>query len=282
VLGAPVHRASISPTNAHLTPPAIREALARFATWDGDHGVQLMNLRAVDLGDVEGDHLDSVAAAHSRIEAAVAAALERAPVVVVLGGDNSLTRPAMAGAARRQGLGQRWGLVTVDAHHDCRPLDDGPTNGNPVRGLVTDGLPGSRVAQLGINGFANHEDHAEWALQQGIRVQRADEIRSNGMAATLDRALSALRREAVGDIYADIDIDVLDRAFAPACPASMPGGLRPPELLQAAYQLGAHQGVRVLDIVEVDASADLNGITLRVAAAVFLTFCAGLAKRPVA
>jgi formiminoglutamase len=280
VLGAPIHRASISPTNAHLTPPAIREALARFATWDGDHGVQLTDLRVVDLGDIEGDHLDSVDAAHARIEEAVASAFERAPVVVVFGGDNSLTRPAMAGAARRRGLGEGWGLVTVDAHHDCRPLDDGPKNGNPVRGLISDGLPGARVAQVGINGFANQEDHAAWALAQGIRVLRAEEVRSNGMAASLDRALAALRDEAVKDIYADIDIDVLDRAFAPACPASMPGGLRPPELHQAAYQLGADQSVRALDIVEVDATADLNGITLRAAASVFLAFCAGLAKRP--
>jgi formiminoglutamase len=276
VLGAPIHRASISPTNAHLTPPAIREALARFATWDGDHGVQLTDLRVVDLGDIEGDHDDSAAAAHSRLEGAVAAAFERAPVVVVFGGDNSLTRPAMAGAARRQGLGEGWGLVTVDAHHDCRPLDDGPNNGNPVRGLVTDGVPGSRVAQVGINGFANHEDHAAWAHAQGIRVHRADEVRADGMAATLGGALGTLRDEAVTDIYADIDIDVLDRTFAPACPASMPGGLRPPELLQAAYLLGADRAVRAMDIVEVDASADFNDITLRAAASVFLSFCAGL------
>jgi formiminoglutamase len=185
----------------------------------------------------------------------------------------------MAGAARRRGLGGGWGLVTVDAHHDCRPLDDGPKNGNPVRGLIADGLPGSCVAQVGINGFANHQDHAEWALGHGVRVHRADEVRADGMASTLARALAPLKTEGVTDIYADIDIDVLDRAFAPGCPASMPGGLRPPELLQAAYLLGAEPAVRVVDIVEVDVSADLNGITVRAAASAFLTFCAGLAQR---
>lgn len=241
--------------------------------------MQLTDLRVVDLGDLESDD-DSVAAAHARIADAVEAALERAPVVVVFGGDNSLTRPAMAGAARRQGLGSGWGLLTVDAHHDCRPLDDGPQNGNPVRGLISDGLPGSRVAQVGINGFANHEEHAAWALAQGVRVHRADEVRADGMAATLDRALAGLRDQGVTDIYADIDIDVLDRAFAPACPASMPGGLLPPELHQAAYLLGVDKAVRAVDIVEVDATADLSGITLRGAASVFLAFCAGLAKRP--
>jgi formiminoglutamase len=279
VLGAPIHRASISLTSAHTTPPAIRAALERFSTWDGDHNVQLEGLRVVDLGDVEGDDADPDAtAAHGRIEAAVADAFKRAPVVAVLGGDNSLTRPAMAGAAR-SGLGEGWGLLTLDAHHDCRPLDDGASNGTPVRGLITDGLPGSRVAQIGIRGFANHEDHAAWALAQGIDVRTADEVRAEGMAATLHHALADLRAEGVTDIYADIDIDVLDRAFAPACPASLPGGLRPPDALEAAYLLGADPAVRAVDFVEVDAAADVAGITLRVTASVFLAFCAGLTKR---
>jgi len=99
------------------------------------------------------------------------------------------------------------------------------------------------------------------------------------MAATLHHVLADLRVENVTDIYADIDIDVLDRAFAPACPASLPGGLRPPDVLEAAYILGADPAVRAVDFVEVDAAADVAGITLRVTAAVFLAFCAGLTKR---
>lgn len=281
VLGAPIHRASISPTSAHLTPPGIREALTRFATWDGDHGIQLEALRVVDLGDLEGDEADpDASAAHERIEAAVAAAFHRAPVVAVFGGDNSLTRPAMRGAAQRGGLGGGWGLLTLDAHHDCRPLDGGATNGTPVRGLITDGLPGRRVAQLGIRGFANQQDNAAWARGQGVQVHRAEEVRAKGMTDTVERTLAGLRAAGVTDIYVDIDIDVLDRAFAPACPASMPGGLWPTDLQEAAYRLGADPAVRAVDFVEVDAAADLGGVTLRLTASVFLAFCAGLTRRP--
>ena len=89
-----------------------------------------------------------------------------------------------------------------------------------------------------------------------------------------------LRGEGVRDIYVDIDIDVLDRAFAPACPASMPGGLWPTDLQEAAYKLGADSSVRAVDFVEVDAAADLAGITLRLTASIFLAFCAGLTRRP--
>jgi arginase family enzyme len=280
VLGVPIHRASISPTNAHRTPAALRQALARFATWDGDHRVDLESLGALDLGDLEGDDADPDAvAAHARVEAAIGLALARAPVLALLGGDNSLTRPAMKGAAGAGGLGHGWGLVTIDAHHDCRPLDSGASNGTPVRGLINDGLPGNRVAQVGINGFGNHTDHAAWAEAQGVHVFRADDVRRDGMRATIERALADLRAAGATRLYADIDIDVADRAFAPACPASMPGGLRPPELTEAAYLLGADPGVRAVDLVEVDATADVNGMTLRLMASVFLTFCAGLASR---
>ena len=280
VLGAPIHRASISLTDAHLTPAALRQALARFATWDGDHAVQLERLVSRDLGDLVGDVGDPDASfAHRRIEDAVAEATGHAAVVAILGGDNSLTRPAMNGVARVTGLAQGWGLFTLDAHHDCRPLDGGATNGTPVRGLLTDGLPGSRVVQVGINGFANHEDHAAWALAQGVTVHRAVEVREEGMRRTVERGLSELRSAGVTDIYVDIDIDVADRAFAPACPASMPGGLTPADMQLAAFQLGAEPMVRAVDFVEVDAGADLNGVTLRLMASVFLSFCAGLASR---
>lgn len=281
VLGVPIHRASISPTNAHRTPAALRQALARFATWDGDHRVELESLAALDLGDVEGDDADTDAtAAHARVETAVGVALARAPVVAVFGGDNSLTRPAMRGATGLGGLGDGWGLITVDAHHDCRPLDDGASNGTPVRGLISDGLPGNRVAQVGINGFANHAEHAAWAEAQGVHVYRADDVRRDGMRAAIEAALADLAAAGATRIYADIDLDVADRAFSPACPASMPGGLRPPELTLAAYLLGADPAVRAVDFVEVDATADINDITLRLMASAFLSFCAGVAGRP--
>src|SRR5207244_4415682 len=98
VLGAPISKASISASEAWSTPPAFRYALARFPTWDAQHGIDVETLRAHDLGDIPGDRDEADAsAAHARIEAAAAAAAGAAPLVFVIGGDNSLTRPAMRG-----------------------------------------------------------------------------------------------------------------------------------------------------------------------------------------
>src|SRR5258708_16171869 len=94
VLGAPIHKASISLTSAHTTPPAVRAALERFSTWDGDHGIQLEELRVVDAGDVKGDDRDpDSTAAHGRIHAAVTDPLNRGPVVATVGDRNPPNPP---------------------------------------------------------------------------------------------------------------------------------------------------------------------------------------------
>jgi formiminoglutamase len=281
VLGAPISAASISPSSADRTPAAFREALARFSTYDGDHGIDLAELLVRDLGDVEGDAADGdVAAAHARIAAACADAAASGAVVVVVGGDNSLTLPAMRGCAG-DALGDDWGLLTFDAHHDVRDaaLYGGPRNGTPVRDLIALGLPGGRIAQIGLHGFANAREHHDWAVAQGVQVRRAAQVRAGGITSTLDSALSALERNGVARLYVDVDLDVLDRSFAPACPASMPGGLRPVDLQEAAYMLGTDARVAALDLTEVDALADIAGMTVRTMCAVFLSFCAGVCHR---
>jgi formiminoglutamase len=279
VLGAPISLASISPSSAHLTPAAFREGLARFSTYDGDHGIELTELSVRDLGDVDGD-ADGVDAAHTRIEEACRAAAAAGTLVVVIGGDNSLTLPAMRGCAAGA-LADAWGLLTFDTHHDVRDpaLYGGSRNGTPVRELIDAGLPGSRVAQIGLHGFANARDHHEWAVAHGVHIRRANQVRAGGITSVLDSAISALERRGAERLYVDVDLDVLDRSFAPACPASMPGGLTPVDLQDAAFMLGTDPRVLAIDLTEVDAAADLAGITVRTMCSVFLSFCAGVWHR---
>lgn len=280
LLGAPVSKASISPSQAWSTPPAFRDALARFSTWDAAHQADLESLRVRDLGDVLGDRDDSdCVAARSRIERAVAGAVAGGGVLAIIGGDNSLTYPALH-ALMSARADSRWGLLTLDAHHDCRPLDAGPRNGTPVRELIESGLPGELVAQVGIQPFANERAHAEWAAAQGVRVHPIAEVRASGIATVMTQAVTSLLRAGAEVLYVDIDIDCVDRAFAPACPASLPGGLLPHELQEAAHLLGALGRVAAVDITEVDAIADVNHMTVLLAASTFLHFCGGVVQRP--
>ncbi|MDQ6847244.1 MAG: arginase family protein [Candidatus Dormibacteraeota bacterium] len=281
VVGAPISRASISPSQAWCTPPAFREALARFPTWDASARADIAGLAAYDAGDIEGDRHDpDASAAHRRIEEAVAelGGAAAGGLVVVIGGDNSLTQPAFLGISRRRSQTE-WGLLTLDAHHDCRPVTSGSTNGTPVRELIEGGLPGNRVAQVGIHPLGNTAEHARWAFEQGVHVHDLDQVRRYGVEAVVDDALRELRRNGALALYIDLDLDVVDRASAPACPASLPGGLSPAELLEGARLLGRQPDVAIVDLCEVDAEADVAGITVRLMAATFTALCAGMALR---
>ena len=279
LVGAPVSRASISPSQAWTTPAAFRETLARFPTWEAAHEIDLTELAIRDTGDVADDRGDPDAmAGRERIRAACAEAANLGGGVFVVGGDNSVTVPAMQAMMANRPK-ERWGLVTLDAHHDCRPLDQGSSNGTVVRELIEAGLPGTCVAQIGIHPLGNDLENARWAKEQGVHVYPVREVRVNGVHAVVHEAQLALASAGVTSVYVDFDLDCADRSEAPACPGSLPGGLAAGDLIQFARLLGNHFGVAGADITEVDASADVAGITMRLAACVFLSFCAGYACR---
>jgi formiminoglutamase len=278
VLGVPLHVSSITPGRCDLAPPAIRQALDRLGTYDGDTGVDLRSVHVRDAGDLPvaerrpEDALNEVAGA---VGAAVGGVVEPDDAVVLLGGDNSVTRPGC------RGLGSsldRLGLLTIDAHHDVRDTAGGLTNGNPVRALLDDGLPGWNVIQIGIQPFANSAQYAAVAAQAGISVVTAGQARSRGVGPAVLEALGRLERR-VDRIYVDVDVDVLDRAFAPGSAGSRPGGLTPAEVQQAVRACGRHPKVRAIDIVEVDPTQDVADATVLAAASFLLAFAAGVAAR---
>lgn len=275
VVGVPSSVGSISHSEAWRTPPAVRQALARLSTWDPVAAVDLRSAVAVeDLGDWDVADLD-LRPAMDRIHELAAGLDTGGTVHVFLGGDNAITRPVTTGL-----LGPDLddvGVITLDAHHDVRHLDDGPTNGSPVRGLLADGVPGGNVVQIGLGRFTNSPVHARWAADHGIRGITADQVHEHGIRWAVREALGHLPH--VRAIHVDIDVDVLDVAHAPACPGSRPGGLHPHHLHEAAVLLAADPRVASFDLVEVDAAADHDGRTVMACATTLLHIASGLAGR---
>lgn len=268
LLGVPAWRTSLSPTGAHATPAAVREALRRFSpTLLGPPPVDLAEtLRIADAGDIASpDGPEGEASVRSAVRELSA----EAGLVIALGGDNSATYAVAQGAAAA-------GLITIDAHFDLR---DGVSNGSPVRRLVEDGLDPRRIVQLGIADFANSVAYAQRAADLGITVVGLDEVRRRGAADVVAEALEiagAGGGATAAGIHLDIDVDVCDRSVAPGCPASVPGGLAAWELRALVRTVAADRRVRSADIVEVDATADApDGRTVRLAALCVLELLAG-------
>jgi len=271
VLGVPASRTSISATHAHLTPAAIRDALARYSTYSWTHDVDVADLVAHDAGDVldpDGE------AGEGRVQERVARLVSESRLVVALGGDNSITYSVATGAWG-DGIATA-GLITLDAHHDLR---DGTSNGSPVRRLVEAGLAGARVVQIGIADFSNSREYAARARDLGITVVTRDVLRRRPITDVVTEAL-AIATSGGGNVHVDLDVDVCDRSVVPGCPAAAPGGLSADELRQVAFLAARSPRVRSLDICEIDASADAaDGRTVRLGALLVLEAATGVALR---
>ena len=270
LIGVPAHESSISKTSAHLTPAAIRDALARYSTFSTSADIDLAGNSFTDLGDVQSpDGTEG----HARVKLAVKNLLSAHKLVVVLGGDNSITYSVASGL---------WpdltnvGLITFDAHHDLR---DGNSNGSPVWQLIQAGLPGKNIVQIGIADFANSAEYSARAKENGITVISRADLRTHSIAEVVKRALDIAGRGG-REIYVDLDVDVCDRAVVPACPAAMPGGISADELRQGAFLLAADKRVRAIDITEIDAALDSpDQRTIRLAALLVLEAASGFASR---
>ena len=260
LIGAPMEAGSVTPGRCDLAPETVRRALKRLSTYDLDTGQDLDVLRVRDRGDVPVRGL-SPAAGFGAIRQAVSAATAEHALTLLLGGNNAVTRPAAHGLNLPL---ERVGLITLDAHFDMRETDQGPMNGNPVRCLLEDGLPGRNIVQIGLAPFANTQKMHEDALAAGIGYFGIFETLEDGIEPILDDALARLTH--VDAIMVDFDIDVIDRAQLPGAPGARPGGMPVHMFFEAARILAMRPQVKLVDLTEFDPSLDVSDISALTAA----------------
>ena len=273
LLGAPMEMGSVTPGRCDLAPETIRKALRRMGVWDLVAGLEL-DLAVRDLGDVPLRQV-SPADGFEPIRIAVAAAAQAHDLVILLGGNNAVTRPAAHGLGLPLG---EIGLITLDAHHDMRETKGGPMNGNPVRCLLEDGMPGGNICQIGLAPFANTRLMTEDAVAAGITLWDIEQLLlDDGIQVAIDEALEQLSH--VEAILVDFDIDVIDRAQLPGAPGARPGGMPAGEFFRAARRLAAEERVRLVDLTEFDPSLDVSDISALTAGRWVCEILAGYSMR---
>src|SRR5437763_116859 len=184
LLGAPLAAGSVTPGACNLAPELLRRTLRRIGRYDVETGREL-ETEIADRGNVEIAGL-SIEEATPRVRDAVRASAEAHALTLLVGGNNAITRPAVLGLG---GSLNEIGLITLDAHFDMRDLDQRLSNGNPVRALLQDGLPGANIAQVGLAGFANSRAMHEAAIEMGNLVITIGDVRDGGIAHAIDPAL---------------------------------------------------------------------------------------------
>lgn len=272
ILGAPMEAGSVTPGRCDLAPETLRKALRRFSTYDVERGSELF-FAIRDLGDVPVSGL-SPADGFKPIRDAAAAAVAEHRLTILIGGNNAVTRPAV------HALGvplAQVGLITLDAHFDMRGTEAGPTNGNPIRCLLEDGMPGSNICQIGLAPFANTGRMHSDARAAGIGIYTMADCLERGMHGVLNHALNRFSHLEV--LMVDFDIDAIDRAYCPGAPGARPGGMLPSMFFAAARRLAAESRVKLVDLTEFDPSLDVGDVTALTAGRWVCEILAGFAGR---
>ncbi|MFL6752087.1 MAG: arginase family protein [Sphingomicrobium sp.] len=259
LLGVPLAAGSVSAGACDQAPLVLRKTLKRIGRYDVETGREL-ETRIVDRGDVElcGPTIEK---ATPKIREAIAASVDAHALTLLVGGNNAVTRPAVLALA---GELSEIGLVTLDAHFDMRDLDSGLSNGNPVRALLADGLPGANIAQVGLAGFANSRAMHEDAIEAGNLVITIGDVREGGIAHAIDRALDHVAH--CDALVVDCDIDVIDRSQFPAAPGARPGGMAVHDFFYAARRLASDPRIRIIDLTEWDPPLDPSDLSALTAA----------------
>lgn len=269
IIGAPLSKTSISHSGAALAPDAIRKMLHSFTSYSIEKDVELPAF--TDLGDIT-PHVTNLAETQSRFEKVITELLQQHPnmVPIVLGGDHSISASSISAFAKTKG---RIGVIQFDAHHDLRNLEDGgPSNGTPFRNLIESNvIEGEDLIQVGIRDFSNGKMYSDYAKEKNVTVYTMSDVNSRGIIAILEESVKALEDQ-VNSIYVSVDMDALDQAFAPGCPAIGPGGMNSDSMIAGIQYLASHPKVKGVDIVEIDPTLDFRDMTSRLAAYLILQF----------
>jgi arginase family enzyme len=249
LVGAPLAAGSVTPGGCDKAPALMRQTLKRIGRYDVEMGRSIFT-PVHDHGDAALDEL-TIEEATQPIRDAVAESVGEHALTLVVGGNNAVTRPATL--ALDVAL-EKVGLITLDAHFDMRDLDAGLSNGNPVRALIQDGLPGKNIAQIGLASFANTAEMHRDALAAGNLVISMEEVRRDGIRAAVDHAIEHTRH--CDALVIDCDIDVIDRSQMPGAPGARPGGMHVGDFFWAVRALASHHRSRVIDLTEWDPPLD--------------------------
>jgi guanidinopropionase len=217
--------------------------------------------RVGDMGDIPFPHALDLEASHADITDFISGVHAAGAVPLCVGGDHSISLPALRAIARNRPVG----MVLVDAHTDTLDEELGSrfSHGTPFRRAVEEGLlDPERTVQAGIRGPLSSTEGLAFSHESGMRVICIEEFTEMGVQAVI-----AETRRVVGDgpTYISFDIDCLDPAFAPGTGTPEIGGMTSIEaqaLIRGLHGLDLIGG----DVVEVSPPFDPTGNTALVGA----------------
>lgn len=214
-------------------PQAIIDASRNVETYDHDLDMVPASAGVATLDEVAGDVADPGLMVE-RVEGAVAGAVGRNKIPVVLGGEHTVS----VGAVRAVAAGNKAFVVSLDAHADLRDTYQGTKLSHACFLRRTREITDCCV--FGVRSISREE--VDFARASGTRVFYAGEMRDS--VRTLD--LDFIPRT----VYLSIDVDALDPSIMPATGTPEPGGLGWYDLVGLLTRIVSGRRVLGFDVVE--------------------------------
>jgi len=258
IYGIPFDGTNISRTGSNYGPRGIRDVSVQFLTYNATLDFDVAEaLSPVDCGDcdvIPGDP----ARTFERAQADLERILDAGALAVTLGGEHSVTIPAVRAVRSRF---EDPGFILVDTHLDTAPDVGGEELSHccPVTRAVDAGFDPARIVLVGISGWMNPRTELAYCREHGITVIWLEEIWERGVGWAIERALEVVGGAADG-AYLSFDIDSLDAAHAPGTCCPTPGGLTSREAIELVRGVSA-RGLLGVDVVEVAPSLDATPAT---------------------
>lgn len=244
------------------TGRALRAALADEPHWAGhwnfDFDGPLLGergFRLADLGDLPTTPLDGPGN-RALIEAATRAVLAAGAVPIMLGGDDSVPIPFIAGFSEAGPLT----VLQIDAHIDWREKRRGERWGySSTMRRASEMAHVEGIVQVGARGLGSaRRQEMEAAHEWGARIVTARELHAQGVEAALRHVPEGAR------VLVTLDCDGLDPSAIPAVAAPTPGGLtyaQVVELLEGVTRRGTLVGFDLIEFVPARDPAGIGAIT---------------------
>ena len=222
--------------------------------------VECRDRNELQSGNPRMHYLDEIRRVNEEVARLSERAIRANHKVVTLGGDHSINLGAVSGAS--VALGGQLGLIYLDAHGDMN-TDETTLSGN-IHGMHLASLMGFGAPELkNLHGESVKVDKRNLLHiggsdfdQAELALIKQEDIASFTLFDLLSQNLTPLLRmiddlaARIANIWVSLDLDVIDRIYAPG--AGMPNakGLTYREIATIAEYIGAHCNVVGIDVVE--------------------------------
>ena len=261
----------------------ISEKLASAGLNVTDAGdISVTNRKQLNPGNPRLRYLDEIVRVNEVIASKSEATIHSGQKVIVLGGDHSVCLGAVSGASAA--LNGQLGLIYFDAHGDMNTADNTLT-GN-IHGMHLASLMGFGASELAhvhgeqikikkenllhIGGSDLDQGEIDLIEREKLKAFTLFDLLSQNLAPLLKMIDELAAR--VPSIWISLDLDSIDRIYAPG--AGMPNakGLTYREIATLAQYIGKKCNVVGIDVVEYNPLQDIDQKTAELGIELIATF----------